>query len=260
MRSRLTYDAERAGVHLIDTALAWLSLIANIGITSIHGSRGYPYRRADTRSRPRRIPIVYVEGQSSKRTWLRGKNSTEPGPDLTDLDELGLPNLPAELGDPTLLEAIMSWRRAADATEPFAVCSALCEAIECAVAHQTGEALFNKADRKKLRQALPAHLSPEQRKRIDQLIGDLNRPSLMMKIDGLAAERGITVPDGDRDAFLEVRSARNDFVHGRGQVEIDPIHLERAIGWVARFIVEVVLTSELDPANAPGLLRHSSWG
>lgn len=81
-----------------------------------------------------------------------------------------------------------------------------------------------------------------------------------MAIDALAAERGITVPDGDRAAFLEVRSARNDFVHGRGLVEIDPIHLERATGWVARFILEVVLTSELDSANAPGLLRHSTWG
>lgn len=107
---------------------------------------------------------------------------------------------------------------------------------------------------------MPAHLSPEQRKRIDQLMADLNRPSLMMKIDALAAERGITVPDGDRAAFLEVRSARIDFVNGRGQVGIDSIHLERATGWVARFIVEVVLTSELDPVNAPGLLRHSSWG
>lgn len=64
---------------------------------------------------------------------------------------------------------------------------------------------------------------------------------------------------GDRDAFLKVRSARNDFVHGRGSVDIDPIYLERAIGWVARFVVDVVLAADLDPADAPGLLRHDSW-
>jgi hypothetical protein len=257
VRSRLAYDAERTGVHLIDTALAWMSLTANIGITSIHESKNLDYQRATTRSRPYRIPVVYVEGQSSKRMWMRGRNSTDSGPLLTDLDELGLPNLPAELGDPTLLEAITSWRRAVDATEPFAVCSALCEAVECAVSKQTGKKLFQKADREALKRALPSGLSTDQRKRVEDLIGGLNRPSLMMKVDALATERGITVPAGDRDSFLQVRSARNNFVHGRGQAEIDPIHLERAIGWVARFIAEVVLTSELDSSNALGLLRVS---
>ena len=259
VRSRLTYDAERAGVHLIDTALAWLALMANTGISSVQGSASLPYDRASTRTRPTRVPVVYVEGHVSKRQWLRSANSIDPGPDLTDLDERGFPNLPAELGDPTLLEAINSWRRAVDATEPFAACSALCEAIECAVSHQKGKELFKKAHRRALRRSLPSGLSSEQRTRLDHLFADLNRPSLMMKVDALAAERGIDVNAGDRDAFLKVRSARNDFVHGRRSVDIDPIHLERAIGWVARFVVDVVLTADLDPADAPGLLRHDSW-
>ena len=167
----------------------------------------------------------------------------------------GLPQLPWNLANEQLLYALLAWRRAMETTDRFIACSALCEAIECVDAGTEVEATFTEDDLNALRTAIPHPLDPAQSQRLKDLIAMIADGSLMMKLSSFAQQRQIVIDPADAKTFRAVRRARNRFVHGRARGEVTGADLARARAWVARFLVEAVMTTRLDSNGALGLLR-----
>ncbi|MFV0317291.1 MAG: hypothetical protein ACK5O2_10080, partial [Microthrixaceae bacterium] len=106
-----------------------------------------------------------------------------------------------------------------------------------------------------LRTAIPHPLDRTQSQRLNDLIAMVADGSLMMKLGAFAEQRQIEIDPADDKAFKSVRGARNRFVHGRARGEVTGADLTRARAWVARFLVEAMMTTPLDSNGALGLLR-----
>lgn len=140
-----------------------------------------------------------------------------------------------------------------EAEDRFGACSALCEAVECIVSGVKVERLCSKTELDRLCGVIPDDLSPAQRKRVSEMLRSLNAPSLMLKLREFLSANRIAADEEDLEAFAAVRRARNDFVHGRGDAEIEWTRVNRASGWVARLVAEAILSKP--ESNAPVLGR-----
>ena len=236
VRGRLALEAIEIGVRRIDAALAWLMVSHGCGAPVAPNSERMPFQRALIRGRPRRSGAVYAEGISSRRLMLHGENTDAErpllGPSPVNKSYV-LPQEPRE----NLMEAALCWRRSSESREQFAVVSALSEAVECLTAELAPPKLFSRSELRRIRQALPQDLTEEQNKRLSQVVGFANRPSLRLKLEELLGSLGMPYRPKDLDAFQQVRDARNDFVHGRGRQELDPLTIELASSFVARLIM-----------------------
>jgi len=105
--------------------------------------------------------------------------------------------------------------------------------------------------------AIPDGLSASKRERVIKVLGWLNEPSLMMKIQTFLSSSGVETPQADLDSFAAVRGARNDFVHGRGNTSVAWSDLQRAQSWVASLLTLAIQQAPPDPASALGLIRVS---
>jgi hypothetical protein len=243
------------GYHLIDSTLAWIMAAHSTGRSLLGDKTEMWFDRRWVRSRPTRRDVRLVCGDRSGQRAMQGPISSDDGPPLGDPGAHRLPHLPSNLVDEQLLYALLAWRRAMETTDRFIACSALCEAIECVVAGTEVDATFTDDDLNALRTAIPHPLDQAQSQRLNDLIAMVADGSLMMKLGAFAEQRQIEIDPADAKAFKNVRGARNRFVHGRARGEVEGADLTRTRAWVARFLLQAVMTTPLDSNGALGLLR-----
>lgn len=242
-------------LRLIDCGLAWLMVVHSTGLSTLRDHTGLPYSRQWVRSRPRRRGVTLRCGDRSGGRHLSGGVFSDPGPPLDERSARRLPGLPSTLAEEPLIEAVFAWRRSLETGDRFEACSALCDAVECIVSGVEVERLFGRAELDRLRGVIPDDLSSAQRTRVSEMLGSLNAPPLMVKIREFLIATGIATDEEDLDAFAAVRKARNDFVHGRGNAEIEWTRVNRARGWVARLVAEAILSKPDSTAPALGRIR-----
>lgn len=234
-------DAEEEGLANIDEALSWLSVRA-FDCRGVLSGRWVDFHRDNTLAVPRRRDRVMVRGLVSGRQWLRAPSQvlrvTEV--ELADLSPLTEPQLPADLPE-TDRQAIAAWRRARLASDPVISVLAIWEAIEFYVSTQRGTGLFEPRQKKAILRVINKtgglDLSREQKARICDMVGQLNSPSMMMKLRTAIAADGAPVSDDDVLTLKHLREARNDAAHGN-TTELSDDLVRQGLSIVARLLVE----------------------
>ena len=155
---------------------------------------------------------------------------------------LPIPDIAADRVTPQEQAAIAAWRAAAGPGDAIARAEAVSRTIEflCADIRSFDYNLFPPSARKALLKLARAQFNPDQLKRFHELVGDLNKPSLGLKLDMWLEREGVSMTSGDREVLDKVRGVRNDFVHGRSSGPPDEADVRYATSLLGRCIVQRV--------------------
>jgi hypothetical protein len=243
-RAATTLDAEAAALPLIDLAIGWLEIRSHFAAASLPGGQFLTFSRENTRSGLRRAGAIYVRGLVTSRRWLRAPQTlrAEVELDLAGVDMLPIPDIAADRVTPQEQAAIAAWRAAAGPGDAIARAEAVSRTIEflCADIRSFDYNLFPPSARKALLKLARAQFNPDQLKRFHELVGDLNKPSLGLKLDMWLEREGVSMTPGDREVLDKVRGVRNDFVHGRSSGPPDEADVRYATSLLGRCIVQRV--------------------
>jgi hypothetical protein len=236
--ARTLYEAEAAGIRDIDLALAWLTAKAQYNGVSLPGRPPRSFRREWTSSRVSRRNVVVARGTATGRQWLRALETITARPQLAlgDIEDLGLPALPAEL-PVQVREAISSWRRAAEERDPLSAVVALWESVEFYASGASARKIFEKLALKTVRENATAGLEGEQLKRVQDVLARLNEPPLMVRLKAALEEDRVPHKEEELSVLQKVRRARNDLVHGRSREPPSVADLKYAVAVVNRMLL-----------------------
>lgn len=231
------FDAEGAGLARIDSVLNGMLTSTLYGLSARPEGTSLPFARTVVRARPRRLDTVQVYGLSTDRTWTRSLTSS--GIAATVLSSVLLERWPSLLvGAPPaeLRDALAALRRAADeAQSPVQRGQAVWDTVEFLVAGVSVPKIFAKADRKKIRQALArVSLAQRQQERLDEVLANLNSPSLMQKLRQRVRDDAVPMSAAEFALLFRLREARNDAAHGRQTAPVSGQDLRWAVSVVAR--------------------------
>jgi hypothetical protein len=231
--ARTAFDAERAALLNVDTALSWLAARARYGLVRLPAGEVRAFARTETRALPSRLPVLHARGVQSGRRWLR---SLAPAPDVIAL-ALGPGDLPLtrwlRVQDH---QALLAWRRAVTSSDPLGTVTALWDAIEYYAAEASVPTMFSNTELELLRAALPAGLSNLQRERALEGVAALNSPPLMTRLRAALTADGVPVSDGELGLLQRLRKLRNKVVHGRSVETPENEELEHAMSIVSRML------------------------
>jgi hypothetical protein len=180
--------------------------------------------------------LISVRGLSTGRNYLHKLSlGISSNPDITSnifSDTLDLPS------DDALRQAARACARAAEQTvEPMARVSAIWESLEYYAAGVKLPKLLSKPDIKSIRSSFPQELSPDKRKRLDDLVASVNEPTLLMKVRERIRQDRVPLTQEEFNILVSLRHSRNDATHGRGVSEPDAGSLGRAAAIVARLLL-----------------------
>lgn len=246
------HEAEGEGLGEIDIALAWLTTRARYGATTLPDGSVQPFDRQQALRAPRRGPVVFVRGTSTKRLWLRrpaGPNQAIER-SLSSTDSSMRPALPVELPVNERL-ALLALRLAASEIDPLMQVRALWQAVEAYAEKRKGEQkLFTKRDRKAIKKAtLDLSLSKRQRERLAEAIKGLNHESLMLRLRRRLKEDAVLITDDELTLLNDLYEVRHHVVHGR-LVEEPPQRdrINYGISVVSRMLVHRIASLEANAA------------
>lgn len=242
-------QAENLGLLAVDTSLAWLITRGRYGAAILPSGDPQAFDRQKALRAPHRGPVVLVMGAETKRFWLR-----RPDPPLDAVgrrldahDDSLLPRLPGELEVNDRL-ALLALRLAASEIDPLMQIRALWQAIESYAEKRKGERkLFDKRARKMISKRLfedeSLDLNEGQRYRLEEAIENLNRRSLVQRLERRLKEDAVLVTENELGLLQELYDIRNDVVHGRS-VDDPPKRdkINYGISIVARMLVHRVAT------------------
>lgn len=234
------FDGEERGLAAIDLALAWLTVRLRYGLAVLPDGQPLRFARSEALAAPSRRDVVFLRGLATTRQWLR-RPRTAPAPRCVELITTE-PRLASTLPTLSLQEelAILSLARATREPDLLARVQALFEAIEFYVANVRIADLFSKSERKEVRRGLPASLTAEQSRRLDQLLGDLNNAPLRARLMQALDDDAVPVAAAEVELLWRLRALRNDVVHGRRSELPIAEDVEYAISIVARMLVHRV--------------------
>jgi hypothetical protein len=211
--------AETQGLATVDLVLAWLTASARFSAFALPAGQVRPYRRDWTRSRISRRNVAVVRGETSARAWLRAPNdlSDYPTLNLDEIQDLALFELPTSLSA-QVREAVMTWRRGAEAADPITTVMAMWEAIEFYASGVTTTPLFTDDEKARLkdlcRQAVQ-EFGKAQQARVMDLLNQVNQAPLLARLKTALAEDHVPYTEAEFKLLHGVRKVRNDFGHGK---------------------------------------------
>jgi hypothetical protein len=211
---RTLFRAEQAGLSQIDAALSWLAVRASYGFARSPSGLLQIFDRSQSQSVPRRRDEVLVRGLATGRRWLRRPGSSIERASLGLTDS---PHLSPALSERLPLsdrQALLAARRALEGDDPVQRTHALWEALEFYAGDIALPKTFSEEDLDSLRAALSDGLSTEQQQRVETLIGNLNEPSLMMRLRGALERDGVPVTPTEYKLLRRLRNLRNAAAHG----------------------------------------------
>jgi hypothetical protein len=258
--ARTLFDAEAQGLAAIDLVLAWLTASARFSSVALPASQVRAYRRDWTRFRVSRRNVAIVRGGTSGRAWLRAPTdlSDYPTLDLDEIQDLALFELPTSRS-PQINEAVLAWRRGAEATFPIATVMAMWEAIGFYVSG-VKEPLFTDDERarvKNLCQGAIGEFGQEQQKRVMSKLDGLNDAPLLAQLRIALAEDHVPYTEPEFMLLQSVRKVRNDFGHGESPSLPPSADLRLFVSLVNRMLVHRMsrLASSQARANKPAETR-----
>jgi hypothetical protein len=239
------FEAERVGVALIVATLDRLAVESQYSLASSPDGEVLPFRREGLFTDPQVVRVALVRAASREgRAWVRTLDQVnEPAPVANRRVGLVAP----VVGEHAQFdEAIRAWRRSVTAADRIAAASAISEAIEFYVAGIDVSLAFAPVQIAALRDALcraieaegtPLALTAPQRQRVDDMLGRLNEPSLKQQLLAALAADGVPYAKEEIDRVWRIRTARNNFVHGKSRDEPDDDDLDLGRAFVNRLIV-----------------------
>jgi hypothetical protein len=153
-----------------------------------------------------------------------------------------------------LRQAIASWRRAVEEIDRVPRLLALWESLEFYAAGTKLPRRFTRSEINRLRERTTADLRPDQVERVERLIGDLNSPSLMARLEHAATSDGVFLSLGDLEVLQRLRQARNHIVHGRSWSIPAHSDLRKGLGIATR-----LLLARLDQVPPTPQRQPSGW-
>lgn len=233
------FDAESAGVAKIRSAVAWLSLASRSSFSRTRSLDHVDYRRDLTQSsQPRMGTTAHVRSRTDARRWLRNLDGFRSQTDIAVA--AGRSSLIREVApaESHLTNAILSWQRARDSEDPSVQIGCLWQGLEQWVkGFKQKRPLFPPSLRKQLKADAVELLNEEQRKRFDDLVSDLNEPSLLKKIDMMIEEEQIPVSGSEMNSLRQTRNVRNRVEHGNALTELEAEDIRSAIAVLERLLV-----------------------
>ncbi len=195
-----------------------------------------PFARQEALASPTRRDLVTVRGLTTGRYWFRRPSLTsqERSAHLTSSTR----PLDGTLRPLTLQEkqALLALGRSSREPDLLARVQDLWEAIEFYCSGTSVDLLFASEKLKEIKKSLP-ELEPAQRKRAEELIGQLNSPPLMIRFKQAILTDGAPLSEGEINLLVRLRKARNDVVHGRESRLPAPEDVEYATSLVARLLI-----------------------
>lgn len=231
-------DAELDGAARIAATLAWLTANARYSFNKTPEGQLVDFDRAWTRTRLQARDVLYVRGLSTGRAWLRSPTGVLYVP-VASSESVGRFSPGSDFGGMSdqFRESLNAWHRAATEADPVAAVAALWEAVEFYVAGVRGEKLFPKDLLASIRERATEGLTPEQTKRVENRIGELNSPSLMEKFRLALDREDVPILAGELEVLRRVRKARNDFQHGRSGTPPTEEDIRQALALVNRALI-----------------------
>jgi len=235
--AQLAYDAEQAGIDAIDRCLTWITTRGRYGAMLLPDGSPQEFRRERARALPRRLDIVAVHGQLTGRRWVR-TSDTEAAEAHFDLDAED-PLLFLGEGDLTLVQrgAIASCARAATERDPLTRLQALWEAVEYLAAGVSADRIFDPADIKRVRAAIPEDLPDNLKERVGDLLSGIASAPLMVRLWTLIEREALPCSAEEFAELSELRRTRNNAAHGREPTPPSPDQLDQATALVSRLVV-----------------------
>lgn len=239
------YEAEQDGVAFIFATLDRLVVESHYSFASSPDGQLLPFRREDLFTDAQAAQVALIRAATrSGRAWVRTLGELTSRRPLTKRRvELVGPPVGRYL---QFDEAIRAWRRALVTSDRVAAASAISEAIEFYAAGSKPSLAFSGEQIKAFRTAVrsargrdgaPLALTSEQRKRLNDLLGSLNEPSLKQLLRAALSSDGLPHTESEIAAVWRVRTARNNFVHGRSRDEPGEDDLDLARAFVNRLLV-----------------------
>jgi hypothetical protein len=229
--------AERAGLRRIDASLAWANLRLRYSSPSHPGGPIREWSRAQLRQLAVRSDLVAVRGLLTGSAWvrqLRPQPVTEVALSASGGHDAAVALDPAH-PDANLRAAATAAARAASATDRVTRITAVSDCIEFYVGRTKAPKTFTKHDRRRLL-AAAAEFSEDKRKRIEDLVGDLNNAPLLARFRYRLALDGVPISEEEVELLARLRRQRNDLVHGKRD-QGDDQELDRAVALLARILL-----------------------
>lgn len=248
---RRMFDAEMKAMELVDATLSWIVTRGRYGLTHLPSGEPQRFVRARSISSPRRADYVISRGLDSGKTWLRGLAQVDSG-GVVKLDSRDW--LPPEVESFTDAQRLgmAALRSAIEAEDPLARVQALFQAVEFYVAGIEVPPIFGRAEARRIRRSIPKDVDPQLRDRALDLLGKLNDPSLMLKLQTAVRRDGVPLADHEMDLLSRVRTARNDTVHGRAADAPTREDIDHAVSLVARLLLHgLKRRTQDDSGHAP---------
>jgi hypothetical protein len=235
----LLFSAEQEALEDAQVVAAWLATRLRYGAASLPNGTVQSFDRKDARALPRISEVVVVRSLESERRWLRvprfAQSTTNAALPRSRADGLDSP-LAREL----LVrdrEALLAFWRAAGSSSQLACVIALWEAIEFYASGISAPKLFSSSELDELREWIPATLSLEKRKRLEEKIDELNSQSLFIRLKEALRRDGVPLTDDEIEVLRRLRKVRNPALHGEGRPEPAEGDLRRGLSIVARILM-----------------------
>lgn len=236
---RKLYEAEVAALRDAEVVCAWFGARLSYSNSRLPSGLVQPFNRGSNGIRPQRASIVAVRGLSSGRRWIR---YTDPIPrskrtlvPICD-DPAHEPQLPGVLPDRDR-EALLTFWRARDATDPLGSLISLWDTIEFYANGAKAPKIVSKQELARLQEEAPEWLNEDQRQRYIDVLKMINSPSLAFRLDEALSRDGVPVSDEERELLQRLRKLRNPAQHGNARVSPSAQDLKKAWGVVARMLL-----------------------
>jgi hypothetical protein len=248
-----TLAAEQAGLEQIDLALSWLTARLRYGLAVRPDGSPLPFERSDCLAQVTRRDLVAIRGLSTMRQWIRRPRVLSEKRSVA-LDTLNT-RLKGVVPPLTLQErlAFLALRRAAQEGDPLTRVQALFEAIEFYASGVKVPKLFTRTELALVRESLPPSLGEKQRKRLHDMLSDVNTAPLRLRLVQALDDDDVPLSTDELDLLWRLRALRNDVVHGRRSGLPHAEDLEYATSIVARMLVYRADKKAATSGHAPGL-------
>lgn len=220
------YEAEQEGIRRIEHALDALLGTAVYGLSRDPWQRDIRFSRASQRARPTALPVVFTQGAATGRRWL---HSLADDPIGSRLDIGAQFESWAEiLSRPPsgqVSRALRALRHAADeGRDAFERCHALSNVLEFyAASSKPPRAVSKRVMRNVSRAIRHIEMTDAERDRLTNVcLGTANNAPLMARVRHQANTDGTPISSAEWALIEQLRSTRNDSVHGRGRQEHIP--------------------------------------
>lgn len=236
---RKLYEAEVAALRDAEVVCAWFGARLSYSNSRLPSGLVQPFNRGSNGIRPQRASLVAVRGLSSGRRWIR---YTDPIPrskrtlvPICD-DPAHEPQLPEVLSDRDR-EALLTFWRARDATDPLGSLISLWDTIEFYANGAQAPKIVSKQELARLQEEAPEWLNENQRQRYIDVLKMINSPSLAFRLDEALRRDGVPISDEERELLQRLRRLRNPAQHGNARVSPSAQDLKKAWAVVARMLL-----------------------